>query len=467
MASQSLAPSLNDSGELLERYRHMAHKELDKLIDKLAPLLLSQKPLTLMEISEAFQSERLEFLGALFSDFIKVHHQELVEQEFCDCPQCGKLLKKRRRTRRQIETTQGGSTLERPYFYCPDCSFGFCPLDQVLELAQRKKQYDLQQKALKILAEMPFERASELFEELTGVSFSDHSLHELFETFSHESTIEDVIPSREEIQRRIDKLSASKAWRPVLVVAGDGAMVPTRAQAKRDEKRGPGEYREAKGFRLYLLGEERLEHIASWHQIQDAEQFGRDLKLVAQRVPTEKVRIGLIGDGASWLWRYMTEAFPDGREILDYYHCSEHIHALAQSQYADDPYRALQWVESTMSRLFFGGVGHVIGGLRRMEPRNQDVKEQIRKLIGYLNNNKHKIHYRGDRIGGYPIGSGGIESANKFICHTRLKRSGAWWLKVNGNAMLRLRCSIFNGTFEQTFAKYVTQEQAKRLLTNA
>ena len=119
-------------------------------------------------------------------------------------------------------------------------------------------------------------------------------------------------------------------------------MVPTRAQAKRDEKRGPGEYREAKGFRLYLLGEERLEHIASWHQIQDAEQFGRDLKLVAQRVPTEKVRIGLIGDGASWLWRYMTEAFPDGREILDYYHCSEHIHALAQSQYADDPYRALQ-----------------------------------------------------------------------------------------------------------------------------
>ncbi len=24
------------------------------------------------------------------------------------------------------------------------------------------------------------------------------------------------------------------------------------------------------------------------------------------------------------------------------------------------------------------------------------------------------------RLGGYPIGSGGIESANKFICHTRI-----------------------------------------------
>lgn len=313
---------------------------------------------------------------------------------------------------------------------------------------------------------MPFERASELFEELTGVSFSDHSLHELFESFSDEVTIEDVIPTREDIETRIDKVNDSKSWRPVLVVAADGAMVPTRTQGKRDEKRGPGEYKEAKGFRVYVLGEQRLEQIASWHQIQDAEQFGSDLNLVAQRVPTEKVRIGLIGDGASWLWRYMKKAFPSSREILDYYHCSEHIHALAQAQYADDPYKALQWVESTTAQLFFGEVSHVIGGLRRMKPQNQDVKEQIRKLVGYLQNNKPRIHYHGDRIGGYPIGSGGIESANKFICHTQLKRSGAWWLRVNGNGMLRLRCSIFNGTFEQTFANYVTQEQAKRLLTN-
>jgi len=97
-----------------------------------------------------------------------------------------------------------------------------------------------------------------------------------------------------------------------------------------------------------------------------------------------------------------------------------------------------------------------------MEPKNEDVKEQIRKLIGYLQNNQERIHYKGDRIGGYPIGSGGIESANKFICHTRLKRSGAWWLKENSNGMLRLRCSIANGTFDEAFSKYVTKEKAKR-----
>lgn len=66
-------------------------------------------------------------------------------------------------------------------------------------------------------------------------------------------------------------------------------------------------------------------------------------------------------------------------------------------------------------------VDNVIWGLQRMKPKDDLAKEEIRKLIGYLDNNRERIHYRGDRIGGYPIGSGGIESANKFISHTRMK----------------------------------------------
>ncbi|MCJ7600918.1 MAG: hypothetical protein MUO63_05365 [Desulfobulbaceae bacterium] len=81
-----------------------------------------------------------------------------------------------------------------------------------------------------------------------------------------------------------------------------------------------------------------------------------------------------------------------------------------------------------------------------MKPRNNDVKEQIRKLTVYLTNNTHRIDYKHNQRGGNAIGSGGIESANKFVCHVRLKRSGAWWLKENGNSMLALRCSIVNGT---------------------
>ncbi len=97
-----------------------------------------------------------------------------------------------------------------------------------------------------------------------------------------------------------------------------------------------------------------------------------------------------------------------------------------------------------LARLCFNsGASRVIAGLKRMQPASEEAKEQIRKTINYLENNKHRIHYRGDRIGGYltpRLYSGGVESAIN-LCHVRLKRSGAWWLKSNGNKMLALRCA--------------------------
>ena len=446
----------------LEHFRDMAHKEVDKLVDSLKEDLLSEQSLTIRQISESFQEKKQGFLGELLEEFIQVHHQELFEQGTASCPVCGKELKKQADTPRTIETLLGASRISRPYFYCRDCREGFFPVDEALELSKRKKQPDLQSLALEFLAEMPFERASELFQKATGISFSDHRMHDLFACFAEEATIEDIVPSCAEIERRIAQASGSQKRRPVLVVATDGAHTPTRAAGGRDGKRGPGQYREAKGFRIYLLDKDDIVQIASWHQIATAQEISKDLKIVAERIPTEKVRVCLIGDGASWLWRAMQEAFPGAREVLDYYHCSQHIHAVAQLQYAEEPHKALLWVESAMARLSYkGGVSHVIGGLRRMQPKNAEVKELIRKTVNYLDKNKKRMNYRGARIGGYPFGSGGIESANKFICHSRIKRSGAWWLETNCNSMLKLRCSLVNGTFDETFSQYVTRQKAK------
>jgi len=86
---------------------------------------------------------------------------------------------------------------------------------------------------------------------------------------------------------------------------------------------------------------------------------------------------------------------------------------------------------------------------------------RVRKLIGYLENNSHRIDYAHNRRGGYALGSVGIESANKFTCHVRLKRSGAWWVKENGNGMLALRCALVNGTLDDAFRNYVAKDQHK------
>jgi hypothetical protein len=88
------------------------------------------------------------------------------------------------------------------------------------------------------------------------------------------------------------------------------------------------------------------------------------------------------------------------------------------------------------------------------KPRDDQTAEELRKLIGFLRNNAGRLHYRAARKGGYPIGSGGIEAANKSISHVRLKRSGAWWYVEQANHMLALRCAIYNRTFQSVFEAY-------------
>jgi len=51
--------------------------------------------------------------------------------------------------------------------------------------------------------------------------------------------------------------------------------------------------------------------------------------------------------------------------------------------------------------------------------------------------------------------------ANKFLSHTRIKRSGAWWVDENGNAMLWIRCALYNGTFQRVFEHYKQQNQCR------
>ena len=69
----------------------------------------------------------------------------------------------------------------------------------------------------------------------------------------------------------------------------------------------------------------------------------------------------------------------------------------------------------------------------------------------------------------HQVQSGGIESANKFISHVKLKRSGAWWYAERANVMLALRCAKYNGTFSRVFELYKqrsTGDKGRPILRN-
>lgn len=131
-----------------------------------------------------------------------------------------------------------------------------------------------------------------------------------------------------------------------------------------------GEWREAKGFRFYLIDEDRIEHVLSWHQVQTDEEVAEALRQVkaAGLIPADQVRLCVITDGAPWIWKQVQVLFPAAVEILDYDHCCEHLHQVAVLQYGAHPERQHEWYEAALARLFWGEVHGVIWGLQRMKP---------------------------------------------------------------------------------------------------
>lgn len=138
--------------------------------------------------------------------------------------------------------------------------------------------------------------------------------------------------------------------------------------------------------------------------------------------------------------------------------CSSYLHAVADAQYDGDPEGATHWLEAALARLFHGEGAGVVWGLQRMKPASGEVEEVIESARKYLEKRLHQIDYGSHRKGGYPIGSGAIESAHRFIGHVRLKRSGTWWYEENSNAILALRCALYNGTLDRVFHQHSSND---------
>jgi hypothetical protein len=442
----------------LEDLRTLAHDALDAWLDQV-DADTPEAP-SLRDISERLLQTRHAVLSACLDTIIRQRYARELQQTDAECA-CGRRLVRRRFDAKAVSTLHGTILLHRPYFYCDRCERGFHPLDTTLQLSAKHHQFDGQERTTRLGADLPFDLSADHCAHLTGVAASPHFIHETLNAVGETATVDRVVPDAAEIGRRIAEARGDSPRRPVLVVACDGAMAPTRPAGGRRTKRGPGSWREAKGVRVYLLGkDQRVIHVASWHQIADKATLAPAIRLLAERIPRDRVRIALVADGAEWIWDLLGEHFPEGEQMLDYYHCATYVYDTARAQYGEGTLEAQEWAEATLTRVCLNDLGDVIGGLVRMTPRSPEAEEAIRTFSIFLAGQRGRAGYAELRRRGLPRGSGGIESANKLICHVRLKRSGAWWLEAKGNAMLRIRCAIYNGTFDQIFADYVAAKGA-------
>src|SRR2546430_8765611 len=127
--------------------------------------------------------------------------------------------------------------------------------------------------------------------DLSGLGMGSERMHTLTNHVAEGLTVLDVAPSRDEIEGHIVEVGAGNWRRPVLVLGGDGAYVPTRPSSARGRRPGQGRYRakrarwqgqwrDAKGFRFSLIHGDRIVHVLSWHQVQNEDQLGKALKQV-------------------------------------------------------------------------------------------------------------------------------------------------------------------------------------------
>ena len=440
--------------------------ELFEFLNVRLDQIAEQSPMEKIEdITGPIFRNKSEILGQFVLGFIKKKYSHLLNQEYCNCPKCSKKLKAwNKKVKRTVESLGGRFDLYRPYFYCKDCNHGFYPLDAALGLAPSPKQYDIQDLEAWLSSELPFKTAAEAFKRCTGDALSADHMFETANRIGNHLDILDVCPTKDEIRQKIDELSKGKFRRPVMMLAIDGAHAPTRPEPSPWKgKRGEGEYKEVKGFRLYLIDTDRIVHLISWHQVQNEEEFAQGLLKIREAglIPEDRVRLCIIGDGAPWIWIKPLEIFPKAKQVLDFYHCSEYIHAVAKAQYGKGTKQAREWIEATFTRLFYNNIDEVIRGLKIMQPVSSEAEEKITDAVRYLSKRKNQVNYGAAKRAGYHIGSGAIESANKFISHVRLKRSGAWWYITNANNILKLRCAKYNDTYDNIIRKYVEADREK------
>jgi hypothetical protein len=150
-------------------------------------------------------------------------------------------------------------------------------------------------------------------------------------------------------------------------------------------------------------------------------------------------------DGASWIWNWVEDAYPNAVQILDYFHAMEYLRGFADAYYADSGEKA-QWVKKMEDLLNVDGISEVIEAHQAIKATGKavstDAKEKLTALLSYYENNRNRMNYGSYRKAGYLVGSGPIESANRNIIQKRLKLSGQRWTEQGAQNMACLRAFI-------------------------
>lgn len=240
---------------------------------------------------------------------------------------------------------------------------------------------------------------------------------------------------------------------PALLVIGmDGGRIQSRAKREPDGSR----WREDKVLTItsYLPGEAEAEkaptplvstYLATVHPSQT---FGTLARLEAERRGIRQAdQVVVIGDGAGWIDTLHQQHFHRHVRIVDWYHASEHLHAVAKAAHPDDANQQQEQAKAMTEALWHGQVRSVAEAIDTLSQRagpaqENDPADHPRRVLqqnaGYFHRHGEHMNYPAYRARGWPIGSGMTESGVKQF-NKRVKGTEQFWSEPGAETILALR----------------------------
>jgi hypothetical protein len=171
-------------------------------------------------------------------------------------------------------------------------------------------------------------------------------------------------------------------------------------------------------------------------------------------------------DGQRSLWedRKTYLSVVDVIEILDLLHVTPRLWEAAYLFHPEGSEAAEVFVRDRLLSILQGRVGYVIGGLRQMGTKGKlrgNKLKRLHQICNYLEKNRDRMRYDEYLAAGYPIASGVIEGACRYVVKDRMERAGMRWTVDGAQAMLYLRSTYTNGQWEAFQAYRIEQENLR------
>jgi hypothetical protein len=150
--------------------------------------------------------------------------------------------------------------------------------------------------------------------------------------------------------------------------------------------------------------------------------------------------------------------------LIDFIHVTQYLWKAAGSFfYPGDP-EARAWVKAQAAKILEGKAQDVRAGIRRRATRcgySTKEREGADACASYLENKKDYLDYPAFLAAGWPVASGLIEGAARWLIKDRMQVTGARWGLDGAEAVLKLRALVGNGDFDDYFAFHLKQEKRR------